>query len=68
MCMIPPLWFYLVNPRVDALRELATTGKKSNKNVYDFVTPFTEHDMKIQWIGYTFLALFQVFLTYYTFF
>lgn len=47
MCMVPPLWFYLVNPRVDALRELAETGKKNNKNVYDFVTPFTEHDKQI---------------------
>ena len=45
--MVPPLWFYIVNPRVDALRELAETGKKNNKNVYDFVTPFTEHDKQI---------------------
>jgi hypothetical protein len=68
MCMVPPLWFYLVNPRVDALKELAETGKKNNKNVYDFVTPFTEHDKQIMWVGYGFLVLFQIFLTYYTFF
>jgi len=41
--LIPPLWFYAVNPRVDALRDLAN-GKKNNKNIYDFYSPFTAHD------------------------
>jgi len=31
---IPPLWFRVVDPRVDALRDLAT-GKKGNKTAYD---------------------------------
>jgi hypothetical protein len=41
--MVPPLWFYAVNPRCEALRDLAN-GKKNDKNVYDFYTPFTAHD------------------------
>ena len=32
---IPQLWFYIVNPRVDALRDLAN-GKKENKTAYDY--------------------------------
>jgi hypothetical protein len=66
MCMVPPLWFYIINPRVDALKDLQN-GKKS-KTCFDFYTEFTDHDFKIQVIGYTFLALFQLFLTYFTFF
>ena len=31
---IPQLWFACVDPRVDALRDLAT-GKKGNKTAYD---------------------------------
>ena len=31
---IPQLWFACVDPRVDALRDLAT-GKKVNKTAYD---------------------------------
>jgi alkane 1-monooxygenase len=27
MCLCPPLWFYVVNPRIEALRELATAKK-----------------------------------------
>jgi len=46
ICLIPPLWFYAVNPRVDALRDLAN-GKKNNKNIYDFYKPFTAHDKEI---------------------
>jgi len=26
---IPPVWFYIVNDRVDAITQLTTTGKKS---------------------------------------
>ena len=32
---IPQLWFYIVNPRVDALRDLAN-GKKENKTAFDY--------------------------------
>jgi alkane 1-monooxygenase len=31
LCMISPLWFYIVDDRVDAIHELARTGKKSEK-------------------------------------
>ena len=40
---IPPLWFYLINPRVDALRDLAK-GIKGNKTCYDNFSPLTEND------------------------
>ena len=40
---IPPLWFYLINPRVDALRDLAK-GVKGNKTCYDNFSPLTEND------------------------
>jgi alkane 1-monooxygenase len=56
MCMVPPFWFYIINPRVDALKDLQN-GKKT-KTCFDFYTEFTNHDFKIQVIGYAFLALF----------
>jgi len=43
MILVPPLWFYLINPRVDALRDLAK-GIKGNKTCFDNYTPFMEKD------------------------
>jgi len=45
LCCVPPLWFYIINPRVDALKDLQN-GKKT-KTCYDFFTEFTDHDFKI---------------------
>ena len=52
--VIPPLWFYIMNPRVDALRDLATG--KTPQNVYDNMTAFKEDDKRIKKIGYAYLT------------
>jgi alkane 1-monooxygenase len=41
ICLCPPLWFYTINPRVEVLSELATSGKKNDKNAFDYCTPFS---------------------------
>ena len=66
LSLCPPLWFYLINPRVDAINDLKL-GKKDNKTCYDFITPFTTHDKQIQVVGWIALGLFQLLLTYGTF-
>ena len=53
--VIPPLWFYIMNPRVDALRELA--NGKTPSNVYDNMTAFKEDDKRIKKVGYAYLTL-----------
>ncbi len=60
--LVPPLWYYLVDPRVDALRDLQN-GKKS-KNCYNFISPFSPEDKRCQAVGWASLAIFQLILTY----
>lgn len=43
LATIPPLWFYLVNPKVDALREVAN-GKTDVKTKYNQYMPLTKQD------------------------
>lgn len=57
LCLVPPLWFYMVDPRVDAIRDLQK-GKKGNKSCYDYIIPFTAEDKRIQVAGWTALAIF----------
>ena len=57
MILFPPLWFYMINPRVEALEDLKN-GKKGNKTCYDYIAPFTPSDERIMWVGWTFLAAF----------
>jgi alkane 1-monooxygenase len=45
MCLVPPLWYYLVNPRVEALRD-HVMGKKGNKTCFDYISPFTPEDKR----------------------
>jgi alkane 1-monooxygenase len=66
LCQCPPLWFYLMNPKVEAVRDLAE-GKKGNKTQYNLYMPETADDKKRKIVGWAALAAFQVFLTYFTF-
>lgn len=66
LCTIPPVWFYLVNPKVDALRDLAN-GKKDIKTRYNQYMPYSEEDKKRQVVGWLVLLGLQIVLTYYTF-
>ena len=54
LVVFPPLWFYCINPRVDALRELATG--KTPSNVYDNMTPFKEDDTRCRRVGFAWLT------------
>ena len=45
LVLCPPLWFYLVNPRVDAITDLKF-GRK-NSSCFDFIKPFSADDKKI---------------------
>jgi hypothetical protein len=54
LVVVPPLWFYIINPRVDALRELA--NGKTPSNVYDNMSPFKEDDKRCKRVGYAYLT------------
>ena len=67
MVSIPPLWFHLINPRVDALRD-HSKGIKGNKTCFDNYNPLTEKDKQIKRVGQAFLAFLLLTFTYFTFF
>ena len=64
---IPPLWFRVVDPRVDALRDLAT-GKKGNKTAYDNQMELTEDDKYCRHLAFSYVAIFVVVCFYFAIF
>merc|ERR1712147_9624 len=52
---VPPLWFYTINPRVDALREVAT-GKTATRCYNNMSTDMTEDDKRCKFVGYSWLT------------
>lgn len=50
LSVVPPLWFYCVNPRVEALKELSE-GKKEVSAQYNFYSPLNEHQKKCTIVG-----------------
>lgn len=57
--MCPPLWYYLVNPRCQALKDL-NEGKTENKFIFNNITgeKMCEKEFKIQCAGWTYMFLF----------
>jgi len=39
IALLPPLWYYVVNPRVDALHEFQNGKKKEDTDAFDNVSP-----------------------------
>lgn len=40
ICMVPPVWFYIVNPRVEALKDFQM-GKENKFATFDYYSPLT---------------------------
>jgi len=59
ICLCPPLWFYLVNPRCKALKDLSE-GKTDNKFIYHNIIgeKMCDQEFKIQALGWTYMFLF----------
>ena len=45
LCIFPQLWFYMLDPKVDALKELSE-GKKNILTRYNQIMPMTPDDQK----------------------
>uniref|UniRef100_A0A7S3FVZ8 Fatty acid desaturase domain-containing protein n=1 Tax=Strombidium rassoulzadegani TaxID=1082188 RepID=A0A7S3FVZ8_9SPIT len=60
----PPLWFYCVNPRVQAVKDFHE-GKPRSDVTFGCDQPLTEQDKHIQYLGYCYMTLFQVVWTCY---
>tara|TARA_B110000285_G_C15089018_1_gene597943 strand:+ start:1219 stop:1581 length:363 start_codon:yes stop_codon:yes gene_type:complete len=68
LCTIPPLWYYLVNPKVEALADLANGKPKEDiKTRYNQYMPYSADDKKRSIWGWAALLALQLFLTYFTF-
>lgn len=66
--IIPPFWYYCVNPRVDAVRD-AQLGKKGNATCYTNIMPMTEKDKwikKVSWAWVTFATFVMGYLAFFT--
>ena len=46
LVIIPKLWYWAINPRVEALEDMQN-GKKTNKTCFTNHMPLTEKDQKI---------------------
>ena len=61
ICMCPPLWFYLVNYKCQALKEVSE-GKSTKKTaIFDNILPdgkLDDQEYKVQVVGWTYLFLF----------
>ena len=63
LCTIPPLWKYMLDPKVEALQQLSE-GKKNITTKYNQIMPMTEDDTKRKNAGYVALFIIQILLTF----
>jgi alkane 1-monooxygenase len=56
LILVPPLWFYMVNPRVDALRDFSL-GKNTSPYTWNNMQTFSSEDKKTQCVGWLFFAV-----------
>jgi len=64
---VPPLWYYCINPRVEAIRDLQL-GKKDNKTCWNNMAPLTDHDKKIKKVAWFYNTCLMLLFGYFSFF
>lgn len=65
--IVPHLWYYCVNPRVEAVRD-AQLGKQGNKTSFTLNMPMTDQDKWIKKVGWTYFCAITLLLGYFAFF
>ena len=57
LASIPPLWFYIMNPRVEALDDIKNDRINEKKSQWNNIMPATAEDNKRYAVGYFALFL-----------
>jgi len=65
--IIPPFWFYCINPRCDAIRDIQL-GKKDNPTCYDNYSALTKHDAWIKKVVWVYMFILTIVFGYFSFF
>lgn len=66
LCLVPPVWKYVVDPRVKAVRDMQE-GKKKLSGQFNFYDPLNEEQWKGFMVGHATLVCMQVFGVYMAF-
>ena len=64
LAAIPPLWFYIMNPRVEALDDIKNGRTNEKQTQWNNIMPATAEDKKRMSVGWFFIFLFQCTLGY----
>ena len=58
IALCPPVWFYCINPRVDAVKEVTLNGKKRNEvDAFDNMSPLSQKNINSLIAGYTYIII-----------
>jgi len=57
IALCPPIFFYTINPRVDAVREYQNGRRRDSLDSFDNIIPMTERNKKAINVGYIYLIL-----------
>ena len=64
LASIPPLWFYIMNPKVEALEDIKNGRVNEKKTQWNNIMPPNDEDQKRNRVGWFFIFLFQCTLGY----
>lgn len=67
MAINPPLWFFCINPRVDAIKQFKNGKKKEEIDAFDNITPLSAKNKICIDVGYSWLVFLLSVLVYYTY-
>lgn len=69
VALCPPLWFYCINPRVEAIDAVKSGNKKRNEtDAFDNLSPLSQKNLNSIYAGYGYIAVLQIMITYCAFF
>jgi len=67
LAAIPPVWFHVMNPRVEALDDLKHGRPNLKNSQWNNIMPATDDDVSRKRVGWATIVLLQIFLGYLTF-
>lgn len=62
IAICPPVWFYCINPRVEAIEEFKNGKKREEIDAFDNITPLSSKNKICLDVGYGWLVTFQIIL------
>jgi len=64
LAAIPPVWFYVMNSRVEALADISAGRKNKKNSQWNNMMPATEDDINRKRAGWVCIGMLQLLLTY----